>query len=350
MSGLEKTQDRSRSPRTGDKKDDQEDVSELEAKMLAMWNKSIEPLMQEKHDAVVKGIQSMVVGIVSGEVTRIETKVVGLETKVDSGFEDVNQKFGNVNLALERIEKAIAAPSASPLPRPQGGSQGSGAGSSNGVQSFASIVASSSPLPQSVVNDVTTPSFNRKANPTKLFANLHGKEKVSKAKFKDAINALAFEAGLKETDFEIVGDNLDDRFEMQFLGDLRFSAVKTLQFYESLKLGRGKWKPQFAKNDAGTPVQFYIAPDKNPCQMRKEILCKHLKGILVGLSPNAEFFVKKETGSIYSGNRVVVSVIITGPESARLDWCHAKRIALAIDQAEAESAFAQYVVTGRPGS
>lgn len=340
---------RSRSPRNGDKKDEQEEVSELEAKMLAMWNKSIEPLMQDKHDAMVSGIQKMVSGLVSGEVNRIETKVVGLETKVDSGFEDVNKKFENVNLALERIEKHFSAPASSPRPQPQG-SQGSGADSSHGGQSYASIVASSAPSPQSVANDVTTPSFNRKANPTKLFANLHGREKVSKAKFKEAINALAFEAGLKETEFEIVGDNLDDRFELQFLGDLRLSSVKTLQFFDSLKIGRGKWKPQFAKNDAGTPIQFYIAPDKNPCQIRKEILCKHLKGILVGLSPNAEFFVKKETGSIYSGSRVVVSVIITGPESARLDWCHAKRIELAIDQAEAESSFAQYVVTGRPGS
>ena len=336
---------RSRSPRSGDKGND-EDTSDLEAKMLAMWQQTIEPKMQEKHDEMVKGVQGIVVGLVSAEVLRVEKKVEGLETKVDG----IETKVDGVSSAVERIEKVLASLPASPLPMPQGGTQGSGADSSNGAQTYASIVASSPSLPQPVANDVTTPSFNRKANPTKLFANLHARTKVSKSNFKAAIIALAVEANLKETDFSVIGDNLDDRFELQFLGDPRFSAVKTLQFYESLQLGRGKWKPQFAKNDAGTPIQFYIAPDKNPCQMRREILSKHLKTILEKLANNGEFFVKKTTGSVYSGSRVVVSVIITGPESARLDWCHAKRIELAIDQAEAETAFGQYIVSGKSGS
>ena len=83
--------------------------------------------------------------------------------------------------------------------------------------SYAGIVASSSPLApvqmqQPVANDVTTPFFNRKANPTKLFSNCHGKEKASKVKLVAAINALALEAGLKETDVSASGDRLHDRF------------------------------------------------------------------------------------------------------------------------------------------
>ena len=118
---------------------------------------------------------------------------------------------------------------------------------------------------------------------------------MSKNKFVAAINALAFEAGLKETDVVVSGNNLDDRFELQFFGEPRVAAAKTLQFYESIQLGRGKWKPQFATNDAGTQIQFYIAPDKNPCQMRREILAKLLKDILQGLAtnPDTKFFVKK---------------------------------------------------------
>ena len=84
--------------------------------------------------------------------------------------------------------------------------------------------------------------------------------------------------------------------------------------------------------------------------MRREILSKHLKGILEGFATSAEFYVKKPTGSIYSGKLVVVSVIFTCPESAKLDWCHAKRIELSIDQGDAETAFGQYVVSGGPSS
>ena len=47
--------------------------------------------------------------------------------------------------------------------------------------------------------------------------------------------------------------------------------------------------------------------------MRREILSKHLKGVLEGMATSAELYVKKSTGSIYAGERVVVSVIITGP-------------------------------------
>ena len=314
----------------------------------------------------------MVIGTVSGEINRLESKVVGLETtvggletKVDDGFVEVKNKFSDVNLALgglgtkvadvsqalERIEKALASPAAPPLS--PGGAPGTGNGSSGDVRSYANVVAASPPLAAAphVARDVTTPSFNRQTDPTKLFSNCKDKEKVSKNKFVAAINALAFEAGLKDSDVVVSGNNLDDRFELQFTGDPRAAAAKTLQFYESLQLGGGEWKPQFVPNDAGTSIQFYIAPDKNPCQMRREILAKLLKDILQGLAttPDTKFFVKKATGSVYANKRVVVSVIITGPESARLDWCHAKRIELGIEQGPAESAFGQYVVSG-PGS
>ena len=122
---------------------------------------------------------------------------------------------------------------------------------------------------------------------------MHGKEKVAKSSFTKSIVTLALEANLSEADIAISGDALDDRFEIKFSGDSKTAAVKCLQFYESLQLGRGKWKPQFAINDTGTDIQFCIAPDKNPCQMRKEILCKHLKGILEGLAISHTFFVKK---------------------------------------------------------
>ena len=69
-----------------------------------------------------------------------------------------------------------------------------------------------------------------------------------------------------------------------------------------------------------------------------------------GLAISHTSFVKKTTGSIYADKLVVVSVVITGPESARLDWCHAKRIDLGIDQAEAELACSSHVVSGGQGS
>ena len=102
--------------------------------------------------------------------------------------------------------------------------------------SFAEAVGASGQQP--VAHDVTMPNFNRKTNPTKLFCNLHDRAKAPKKNLVVAISNLALEAGLKENDFTIFGDALDNRFEFQFSGDARVASLRTLQFYESLLLGR----------------------------------------------------------------------------------------------------------------
>jgi len=347
---MSKAGERSRSPKTQNATQNGEEANtDLETRMLALWKQTLAPLADEQNKTFQTAIQGMVVGIVSTEVKE-------LETKMQSGFVEVNEKFSNVNTVLERIEKAIALNPTPPLP-PPGGMLGTGIAGSSGdalaAPTYAGVV-SSSPYQQSAVADVTTPTFTRKTNPTKLFANLHGKEKVSKTSFKKSIVVLALEANLLEADIGISGDALDDRFEIQFAGEPSTAASKCLQFYQSLPLGRGKYKPQLATNDKGQDIQYYIAPDKNPCQMRREILSKRLKDILEtqpsSVENSTQYLVKKVYGSIYADNRVVVSVVITGPESARLDWCHPKRIALQLDQAAVEAAFNAHVITSGPGS
>ena len=147
--------------------------SDLETKMSAMWTKTIEPLMQEKNNACETAVKGLVVGLVSGEVNQ-------LEAKMETGFVEVHEKFKSVNSTLERIEKAIATNPAPPLSQPGGllgpGIAGSAVQHPLAAPSYASVV-SSSPYQQPAENDVTTPPFTRKTNPTKLFANLHCKEK-----------------------------------------------------------------------------------------------------------------------------------------------------------------------------
>jgi len=275
----------------------------------------------------------------------VKAEVERLEKKVDSGFAEIKD-------AIEGLKKTMVsqpAPSA-PAPAPSGGSSEvhPGLRPTPGGLSFAEAVGA--PGQQPVVNDVTTPSFFRRPNPTKLFCNLHDRAKVSKNKFVAAISVLALEANVDDSHFSVVGDALDNRFELQFCGDGRVASLRAMQFYESLQLGRGQWKKQVVENDQGIEIKFYVAPDKNPCQMRREILSKHVKNILLSNAVDKKFFLKKATGSIYEGKRVVCSVIVTGPETARLDWCHPKRIELCIEQAPVEQEFSNYVVSGGPGS
>ena len=208
--------------------------------------------------------------------------------------------------------------------------------------------------PVAAVRNVTTPNFNRTLDPTKLFCNLHERIKVSKTLFQKAISVLANEANVSDTEYAITGDALDNRFEIQFGGDNRTASVLALQFYESLHLGRGQRKEQVVPDDQGKNIKFYIAPDKNPCQIRREILCKNLLSILSPKAIDKEFSLNKATGSVFVGKgrdrRVVCSVVITGPESARLEWCHPKRIELGIDQGPVEQEFSRFVLGGVQGS
>ena len=143
---------------------------------------------------------------------------------------------------------------------------------------------------------------------------------------------------------------LDFRFELQFSRDTRIASAKAQQFHQSLQLGRGKRKPQEVEDDLAVSHKFYVNTDKNPAQMRKEVLAKRLQSILSPICIDREFLVKKSSGSIYTDRRVLVSVQVTGEESARLNWCHPKRIECKIDQAAVEEAFGHYIVSGGQGS
>ena len=81
------------------------------------------------------------------------------------------------------IEQAITAGIRPPAPAPSGAAPGSSGGSADVANSFPrpnglvfppySMVAGG-PAPY-LVEDVTTPTFNRRPNPTKLFCNIHDK-------------------------------------------------------------------------------------------------------------------------------------------------------------------------------
>ena len=137
---------------------------------------------------------------------------------------------------------------------------------------------------------------------------------------------------------------------MQFAGDTRIASVRAKQFHTSIQLGRGKWKTQEVEDSVGAIHKFYVYPDKNPAQMHREVLAKRLHGIIPPQCIDKEFFVKKSSGSLYCDRSVVVSVVLTGEESAHLQWCHPKRIELKLDQAVIEEAFGQYVLSGGQSS
>ena len=209
-------------------------------------------------------------------------------------------------------------------------------------------LSSASVASQSVAADVTAAPFWRKPDPTILFINVHGRVKVNIRTIYAAVVRLASEANIPESDYRFNGDNLDNLFDLKFTG---VSAnQQCLQFYQSLQLGRGRWKEQSCKDPNGVSCKFYIAPDKNPAQVRKEVLSKQLKGRIEGLEGwSKEIFIRKSSGTLLVDRRALVSVAIIDEVRASLVWSHAQRIHLGIEQEVVEAMFKDIVGGGAGG-
>ena len=141
------------------------------------------------------------------------------------------------------------------------------------------------------------------------------------------------EAGIAGSSVFLSGDIQDDSFELKFLGEQAVARQHCKHFLSSLSLGRGKYKTQSVLDASGQPVQFFCQPDKNPCQVRREVLSKKLQSYIATLLPDSAIWVRKATGTILVDKRPLVSVRIQNEEDAILHgWNEPKLILHKLDK------------------
>ena len=256
-----------------------------------------------------------------------------LGAKLQKSVDAVDQRCARIEGSLEALNNTVKAALAKLGHSDSAPSLGASSGN----------LGLNIPVPGDGEADVTTPTFFRKLDPTILYVNVHDQVQVAREKFFPAIVALAAEANIQENKFVIVGDAMDNKFKLMFMGDFctckRTAAARALQFFESLKLGRGKWKPQQVKGINDVFHQFYVQPDKNGAQIKREILSKELANIFSTIVQSSSFFVRKSTGSVFVDRRVLATVHVTGENQAKINWFHPKRIQLNIKQEEVEEQF-----------
>ena len=100
----------------------------------------------------------------------------------------------------------------------------------------------------------------------------------------------------------------------------------------------------FSKNDRGIDVQISAQPDKNHAQIRREILTRDLRDMLAKEFPQHTFFARREEGSIFESRRNLCTIYITSETSASLQFVHAERIRLSIEEGPIQAKFR--VLTG----
>ena len=91
-------------------------------------------------------------------------------------------------------------------------------------------------------------------------------------------------------------------------------------------------------------MQFFIQPDKNPAQVRREILAKSLQKHLQNTLPTSQVWIRKSTGTILVDKRPLVSVKVLSESSAELsNWNDSKLLVLKIEKPKLAEEFQKLV-------
>ena len=286
-------QDRSRSPAGESSKEPSSDIQAAFAKMFELEKDNFtSDITKSVSESVCSRIQSMCTTVCTDAIAPVVSKVGALEgevAEIKQTLQDISDKLSHQNRGLD---------------------VGDGVFGETQAESPATAPALS--------------GFNRALDPTVLYSNTKGNIKISRALFYKDIVRLAGEANIPESVIELVGDPLDNRFDIRFKG-LSPKATCT-QFYQSMQLGRGRWKPQQIPNEQGQPVQHYVQPDRNASMVRREVQSKLLCDYLKEIAPTHtdKFFLRKAVGTILVDRKPLIAVHVLSETSSRLALDHAR--------------------------
>ena len=299
-------------PRPGPAVGDVADT-DFDAKFQKVWDKNI----AKAKDDIFASIKAPIEGLVRDVSTEACKLVDGRLDKVEEGLGHLTEENKKLASMVSGLQSDISAIRTSLETGGSGMSQ--------------------TPPSNTMPNVTNMSGFNRALDPTLLFCNVEAQTKVARGKFHESILKLAIDAGLEEDQFDLLGDLLDNRFEIKWNGDRQTASSRCLQFFQSLQLGRGKWKSQRVPDVQGNEVQFFVGPDKNGAQVRREVLSKLLKEFVQEkLGGNKQVWLRKSSGTLFVDRRKLLTVHVTGETSARIEWYHLKRAELSLDQALVE--------------
>ena len=334
-------------PRASDGGDDDDVAATGNGKGIEQTFDTMWATLEPKLDVFKEGVKDAVKTMVCSEIT-------ALEARMDKRFDETKAEAKGVKEAVDRIEKilaksasapilpdgAVAFPPSAPPPR----SYANAASSRDGAP-FPGPAASPPYRSANISPDELNASkFWRRPDETILFANTAENKNVEIAKWTASISALAAEADIGPSLFKVSGDPLGSRIEVKFLGDESTAARRAKQLLDSLKMGGGKYKDQLVPSPDKVNIQYYINPDKPPCQVRKEILGKALLEVFKSAKPDTTFTLQRVEAKIWANKRPLCSVKVLSENEARLSWEESRRIGLHIELEQIEPAFAKVVL------
>jgi len=289
--------------------------------------------MEENRVSFQNSVYNGVKGPLEELCKSVATSVVGqLNTRMD-GLEDGQKKLVAGQASLESGQAAMLASLQKLEKRLETMSH------SKSEPSLPEAAQSATPADGGSAHHVPVASgFWRVPNPVLMFSNIQDGVKVQQTAFVAVLLPLLADANVQDSEVSVVSDELDNRFDLTFIGPS--AAAKCLQFQHSLYLGRGKHKEVFVDAPDGSSNKAYFNPDKSQATVRKEMLSKQMRDVISALLPSGkEAFARRSTGSVMVDRRVLCTITMVNEGKCNVAWNHAKRIEFKIEEDVAMESF-----------
>ena len=131
---------------------------------------------------------------------------------------------------------------------------------------------------------VAATGFERPPNPTRLKVNIeNGRQATMESVLAAIVGEVLPGASVPKESVVLEGDDVSDRFMLQFSGLGQIPVAAAAQVLRSLRLGKGKWKPVYTK-DGEAQMRVYIGEDLGPRLEKLGLLTKRLGAVFKELS------------------------------------------------------------------
>ena len=315
--------------------------------MCAAIDKALADRMPSFTKTVTESLNAPVAALV-GDLAVAQTKLMEERLKqTDDKVSALDEKVGKIDEKLDEllnkvnISRSSSAPDLGPPPAPRPRTD------------FQVIGAEtvSNPYSQAAADPFGTgrTGFFRDIDQTFLEASTHEQEKVDKDAFIRSFNQLAGEANMGEEHYTISGAAMDNKFRIQFKGEMGTAARRVGHFLLSLKTGRYEYKPQNVSGVDGKQIKLYFNKDKNNAQIRKEIQGKHLKKALEEFCTDHTYYLRRDEALIFVNKKKLAMVEIVSEDVSEVVWnepfASESKNGLKLDLKEIEKVWEQLVAS-----
>ena len=161
------------------------------------------------------------------------------------------------------------------------------------------------------------PKFDRQLD--KAVVKLRAQTEISRKELRHIVQPLLLEMDATEAQIAWDGPELSKIHTFKFRGEARQAELRAQKFLQLQKRQDGTWRQHKAKDERHNEVTVYVDGDKNPKQIRTEIITKRA-AVLLEQKLGKKTYAKRAAGVIMAEFVPLLRIIVEGPDQWKLEW------------------------------